>query len=158
MRDEVFWVWVWGGGGAGTDEHQSVCNLLQCPRWLSDGWQCRLKQSKFWTTSFPLWFFPPLTLYLTASCSSRASTGYIMHSRGPALSKSPQQVYTFYSGCYKHLQQSRMWKCPLLCRHRPWNIELDMHDLPALTATICDPNMAARHSYLWLNWMHSSSS
>lgn len=36
-----------------TDEHQYVCNPLQCPRWLSDGWQCRLKQSKFSSTSLP---------------------------------------------------------------------------------------------------------
>lgn len=29
----------------GTDEHHNMCNLLECPRWLHDGWRCRLEQS-----------------------------------------------------------------------------------------------------------------
>lgn len=41
--------------GEGPDEHQSVCNLLQYPRWLSNGWQCRLKQSNFSSIGLPLW-------------------------------------------------------------------------------------------------------
>lgn len=61
MRHEVFWAQgaaaaagggrVGGGGGGGgggeggmggTDEHRPVYNLLQRPRWLSRGRQCRL--------------------------------------------------------------------------------------------------------------------
>lgn len=65
--------WVGRGGGREAEDRwasQHVCNLLQCPRWLHDGRQCRLKQSNPSCISLPVCF-----LYLT-----HARTTYITRS------------------------------------------------------------------------------
>ena len=102
MRRECFF-WAWGVGG-GTDEHQSVCNLLPCPRWLSDRWQCRLKQSKFLPFLSHCGFSVSHMTDLTTSCSLRGF-GYANTCVHTLVTSLPHvemikwfkhKIYTFY--------------------------------------------------------------